>query len=172
MSVRGFLTWYILAVALIGATGASVVQGLKWQRAERLLAASPAPVTVPATPHENVVATTVQPDIVPDSVPALRPQPTQRQHAVSQAVTRNARHVSKRPVIAKAEHPVTRRPEALAELHRDYPRGPYAAPWQGYVPYPTSPPPPYPPYAYRAYGPYVPAYTGYGWPRPPYYSEF
>jgi hypothetical protein len=177
MSVRGFLTWYILAMVFVGAAGASVVQGLKWQREARLLAASERP-SVSSVPPQDIAAADAAPGTSPPSaVPALRPPAPQRQHIALHSATPNPRPVAKRSVIAKAERPARRRPPALAwaapvEAYHDYPNGTYAAPWQGYAAYPSSPPPPYPPYAYRPYAPYVPAYAGYRWPRPPYYSDF
>lgn len=179
MSVRGFLTWYLLAIAFVGVAGASVVQGMKWQRAERVAAGSEASVPAPSvSPQQNIAATEAEPSAASSPPPPLRRPRAQRQHAMSRTATVNARQVSKRSVIAKAEHPVVRRPQALAsavpaETYRGYVREPGAAsPWQGYSAYPPSPPPPYPPYAYRGYGPYVPAYARYGWLRPPYYSDF
>src|SRR5215831_18068419 len=69
MSVRRFLTWYIVATLLVGASGASVLHGLKWQHAQRVAALStesPTP-SVPAMPRQDIAS--AEPALPPAAAP-------------------------------------------------------------------------------------------------------
>ena len=166
MSVRGFLTWYLVAVVFVGAAGASLVQGVKWQRAQRSVAAAQSPAPEPAAPRQDVAEADL-PKVAPPPLPALRP-PVRREPVMPRA----EKPTPKRTVVARAApRPALRRPtpQTMARHAAPYtadPRGPYATPWQAEAPYPQpTPPGPYAYYAYRAYGPYVPSYPPYGWRR-------
>lgn len=171
MSVRGFLTWYLVAIVFVGAAAASLVQGVRWQRAQRTVVAAQITTPEPAALSQDVAEASL-PKITPPPLPALRP-PVRREPATPRA----EKPASKRTVVAKAaSRPALRKPapQTVARHAMPYPedpRGPYATPWHAEAPYPPpSPPSPYAYYAYRAYGPYVPSYQPYGgWRRFSYY---
>ena len=92
MSVRGFLTWYIIAIMFVGAAGASLVQGVKWQHAGKSAAVSQPPAPEPTTPRHDVAEAVVPTTSPPTNLPALRP-PLARERMTPHATAQNVKPV-------------------------------------------------------------------------------
>lgn len=149
MTTRSFLMWYLSAVIVVGATGASAYQALL-----RLHAATPAAVAqAQVPPPAPAIAPPAPVSAQAASLPKLRPPLATASNSLPPLRKR-----------AVAAHAPRHRPTAVASAHREYPP---ASPW-GYPPPP--PPPGYGYYADPARYPY-PGYYPY-YPRYGYYRSF